>query len=73
MSESIMPAEAAALLVASLERRGAVFVLDDEGYLRADLNGIPGLDYKRAERLSHAILSLHDDIKAMLHARRVQH
>ena len=76
MSEprSIMPAEAAGLLVSILTRRGAVFTLDADGYFRCDLNGVKDIvDHDDAAGLAKCVLALRDEIRAVLLAERVQH
>ncbi len=68
-----MPEEAAACLVSVLERRGAVFHLQADGYFLCDLNPSDVASSEEAERLARCVLALRDEIRAELNARRVKH
>jgi hypothetical protein len=65
--EQIGPREAAALMMAFFEHRGARFKLDDEGCLNVDLDPV---DFSRISMTPHAaiaaILGQKEDIKAIL-------
>lgn len=66
--------EAAACLVLALERRGAVFTLDAQDYVRCDLNGVHDIyNADEAEAIANIILVLVDEIRAVLQAQRVHH
>jgi hypothetical protein len=70
----MMPAEAAALLLAVLEARGATFHINVNGDLRADLDPVPRDRLPgEPEVLIRAILGLAEPIKAILRSRRTVH
>ena len=73
--ERIMPAAAAALLLAWLERRGAIVALIDGDFVRVDLNPIPITDFgtMTPEVLAQGVLALRDEIRQILIARRTVH
>jgi hypothetical protein len=73
-TRDLLPAEAAALLVGSLEGRGATFTLTPDGYLHANLDGIgPALGTEKAGQYASAIHALRPEIKSLLAARKVLH
>jgi hypothetical protein len=72
-TESIMPAEAAALLLAWLEARGAIARLQGDDDVRVDLNPIADMTYEKADAFARGILSLRDELRVILIARRIQH
>ena len=68
--------ELAAMMVTGLEARGAVFTVDDGGYLRADLDAV------RPDQLPHGltpdlvamiVLTLAPEIKSILASWQVFH
>jgi hypothetical protein len=70
----ISPAEAAALLVASLELRGATFTLTRDGYVHTDLDGLGrALGHDKAGEYASVIHALRPEIKSLLAARTVLH
>jgi hypothetical protein len=71
--EPIGPAEAAALLMAWLEQRGATFTLTAEGYVTCALDGADIRDYAEADRLATLVMVLRDEIRALLRAARTTH
>jgi hypothetical protein len=73
-SENITTREAAALLISSLERRGARFILNDDETFRCDLDGL-GIDEtsEEANTIACAVLTLRDDIRVWLIAQRTTH
>ena len=68
-----MPQETAACLVSVLERRGAVFHLQPDGYFLCDLNPSDVASSEEAERLAQCVLALRDETRVELNARRVTH
>jgi hypothetical protein len=72
-TQHIGPEEAAALFLAHIEARGASARLDDEGYVKVDLNGISGLTEDKAAALARGVIALADQLRAILKARRVIH
>ena len=76
MSEprSIMPREAAGLLIRILERRGATFTLQPDGYFLYDLNGVKDIvDHDDAADLARIVLALREEIRVVLRAERTHH
>jgi hypothetical protein len=72
--DQIMPRQAAILLMAHLEARGAVFTINADNQLWCDLNGLgPELGLERAEMISAAVLGLATEIKTILAARSTLH
>ncbi|HXU05276.1 MAG TPA: hypothetical protein VN903_30160, partial [Polyangia bacterium] len=71
----LTPQQAAALLVAFLERHGAVFTLDlTDHTFKCALDGCRKIESREeAERMSGLISSLKDEIRAELLARRTTH
>jgi hypothetical protein len=73
-SEPMMPSEAAALLLAVLESRGATFHINADGYLRADLDPVPRDRLPGTpDTIIRAILGLAEPIKQILRDRAVVH
>jgi len=73
-TEHITSREAAVLLLAWLEARGAICRIDDQGFLRVDLNPVRCIkDYETAERISMSVLALREEIKTILLTERVTH
>ncbi len=66
-------AETAACLVALLQRQGAVFTVDRDGYFMADLNPIAGMTFERADWMSRVILDLRAEISAVLAGDSILH
>jgi hypothetical protein len=66
--------QAAALYVSMLERRGAVFTLDEDDIWHVDLNGCEdiGSEHEAADT-AHTLFLMKDEIRAVLVAQRVQH
>jgi hypothetical protein len=72
--DSVSPTEAAALVLAGLEARGACFRITSEGDLDANLDGVrPALTQDKARMFATVILGLRDEIKAELRRRAVHH
>jgi hypothetical protein len=65
----IESAEVAPMLLMWLEQSGAILRLDAEQRLRVDLDQLPDMDQARAARLAQLILSVRDEIRALLIAR----
>jgi hypothetical protein len=70
---TLSPQQAAVLLVADLQRLGAVFTMGEDGYFLCDLNPIKDMTWQKADDLSQAVLGLRHEIKALLLADRVEH
>ena len=74
MIHQMMPAEAAAELMAWVERRGGTFTLTPAGDVRCALDGCTGIDtYAAADRIATLVLVLRDDIRALLRAEKTTH
>ena len=69
----MMPAAAAALLLSWLEARGALVFLIDGDYVRVNLDPITDFGEMTPEILAHAVLTLRDEMRQILIARRVRH
>lgn len=69
----LTPREAAACLVAILQRRGAVFSLTAAGYVHCNLDPSDVSTHEEAEDLAQCVLALREEIKALLREDRVQH
>ena len=68
------PAETAALFVTWLQRHGAVLTLNEQGYIRCNLDGATCVrDEDHAGVISGAVFALRDEIRAILRAERVRH
>ena len=68
---SITSREAAVILMAVLQRRGATFALNADGDLRCDLNGAQVS--AKAEDLARIVLALATEIKQLLDEDRIVH
>jgi hypothetical protein len=71
--QHLTPRQAAYLLVAMLERDGATFTLNADGYFVCNLDGIPNYNHAKAESMSQCVLALREEIRDELHSRRVTH
>ena len=73
MTVDVSPREGAALLVAWLQKQGAVFTLGKDGFFMVDLNPLQNMTLEKAEMLSQGILGFREEIRELLHADRVSH
>jgi hypothetical protein len=71
--QHLTPRQAAYHLVAILERDGATFTLNTDGYFLCNLDGIPNYNLAKAESMSQIVLALRAEISEELHSRRVAH
>ncbi len=69
----LLPAAAAAVLMAWLEEEGATLHLDANDHIKADLNAMRDMDFERADVISRAVLHLRDEIRQILRGRRQVH
>jgi hypothetical protein len=70
--EHLTPLQAAACLMAVLERRGATFELNAAGQLRFNLDGAVATS-DEADDLARCVLALRAEIKQLLHDERTVH
>jgi hypothetical protein len=71
--EPATPAEAAAVLKAWLERRGATVSLTDDDEIRCDLNGAHVQHAEEAEQLACLVMALRDELRQVLRDERTTH
>jgi hypothetical protein len=71
--EPLTPASRAALFLFWLEQRGACITLDAADYFRCDLDPIADMTAHDAECIAAALLTMRDDVRAILLARRIRH
>ncbi len=69
----LMPAAAAAVLVAWLEEEGATLQLNANDHVITDLNAMHDMNFERADSISRAVLHLRDEIRQILRGRRRVH
>lgn len=70
----LTPVEAAACLMAVIERAGGTFAIDEHGYLRADLSPCrPDGFTARPAEIAACIHALRDEIVQLLRARTTTH
>ena len=73
MIESIMPGEAAVLMLAWLERRGAKVGLVQGDFVHFDLPDDFDFGSFTPDQLAQALLSLRDEFRALLRTQRQVH
>ena len=63
----------AELFVDALRMLGARFTTREDGTFWCDLNGIPDMDYARADGYSRVLLTLRSEVRVVLAAEHVTH
>lgn len=73
-AENIGPDHAAALLFSWLEKNGATFRFNSEGFLHVDLDGMPSIrDEETAEMIASAVLSLRKELTVLVRSLETLH
>jgi hypothetical protein len=62
----LLPRDAAQWFLCWLETNGAIVTLNAQQGLHVDLNGIAGLDFENADRLSRQALWLREELRTLL-------
>ncbi len=73
VTQQITAHEAAVLLLDEIESKGAIVTMNEDDLFFVDLNPIEGLTHQSAERLSLLVLSVREEIRSILKARRTLH
>lgn len=69
----MMPSDAAACFLSWLESRGALVTLNADQTFRVDLDGVSDFGNLSPDVCANVVLSLRDEIRQILLARRVMH